>query len=295
MWPAAVTDLLPHCTFHPAGTAVTCAVSGGADSTALMALAVAAGLHVTAVHVDHGLRPGSAAEADVVRDSARRLGAAFRAETVFVATGPNLEARARAERYAALPPDVLTGHTADDQAETMLINLLRGAAASGLAAMRPSPRHPLLAVRRADTEAVCAALHLQVVHDESNSDARFLRNRVRHELLPLMTSLAQRDLVPLLSRQADLLRDDSDLLDGLAAGIDPTDARQLAAAALPIARRAARTWLTTDHPPDLATVDRVLDVARGTAGGCDVGGGRRVERTRQRLRLVGPPTGPSVR
>lgn len=260
-----------------------------------MALAVAAGLHVTAVHVDHGLRPGSAAEADVVRDSARRVGAAFRCETVSVAAGPNLEARARTERYAVLPADVLTGHTADDQAETMLINLLRGAAASGLAAMRPSPRRPLLAVRRADTEAICAALHLQVVNDDSNSDARFLRNRVRHELMPLMTSLAQRDLVPLLSRQADLLRGDSDLLDELAAAVDPTDARQLAAAALPIARRAARIWLTTDHPPDLATVDRVLDVARGAAGSCDVGGGRRVERTRQRLRLVGPPTGPSVR
>ena len=260
-----------------------------------MALAIAAGLHVTAVHVDHGLRPGSAAEAEVVRDNAHRLGAVFRSETVAVASGPNLEARARAARYAVLPADVLTGHTADDQAETMLINLLRGAATAGLAAMRPSPRRPLLALRRVDTEAVCAALDLRVVHDESNGDPRFLRNRIRHELLPLMNSLAQRDLVPLLSRQADLLRDDSDLLGTLAASLDPTDAHQLAGAALPIARRAVRAWLSTEHPPDLATVDRVLDVARGTASGCDVGSGRRVERTRQRLRLVGPPTEPSVR
>jgi tRNA(Ile)-lysidine synthase len=295
VWPPAVTDLLRRCQFHPTGTAVTCAVSGGADSTALMALAVAAGLDVTAVHVDHGLRPGSAAEADVVRDNAQRLGAEFRSERVSVAVGPNQEARARAARYAVLPDDVLTGHTADDQAETVLINLLRGAATSGLAAMRPTLRRPLLAVRRADTEAVCTALHLPVVHDETNSDARFLRNRVRHELLPLMTSLAQRDLIPLLSRQADLLREDSDLLDELAAGVDPTDARQLANAALPLARRATRRWLTVDHPPDLATVDRVLDVARGAASSCDVGGGRRVERTRQRLRLVGPPTEPAVR
>src|SRR5438105_1748979 len=107
-------DLLPRCTFPPAGSDVACAVSGGADSLALLVLAVAAGCRATAVHVDHGLRAGSAADADVVRDAARRLGAGFRAERVDVGAGPNLEARARVARYAVLPPDVLTGHTADD-------------------------------------------------------------------------------------------------------------------------------------------------------------------------------------
>ena len=121
-------SLLTRCTFPAAGTRVACAVSGGADSTALLALAVAAGLDVTAVHVDHGLRPGSAHEADVVRANAERLGAAFRAERVQVADGPNLEARAREARYAILPPGALTGHTADDPAETVLLTLLRGAA-----------------------------------------------------------------------------------------------------------------------------------------------------------------------
>ena len=119
-------------------------MSGGADSTALLALAVRAGLHVTAVHVDHGLRQGSSAEAAVVQANALRLNAAFRAERVDVQDGPNLEARAREVRYAVLPEDVLTGHTADDQAETVLVNLLRGASTSGLAAMRPGHRHPIL-------------------------------------------------------------------------------------------------------------------------------------------------------
>ena len=128
------------CDFPVAGTAVTCAVSGGADSLALLVLAVEAGCAVTAVHVDHGLRAGSAAEADIVAAAAARFGAVFRAERVDVPAGPNLEARARAARYAVLPPDVCTGHTADDQAETVLLNLLRGAGAPGVAALRPGRR-----------------------------------------------------------------------------------------------------------------------------------------------------------
>jgi tRNA(Ile)-lysidine synthase len=283
-----VAQLLGRCTFPPAGTLVTCAVSGGADSTALAALAVAAGCDVTLVHVDHGLRPDSATEADVVRATGERLGVAVRAVRVDVADGPNLEARARAARYAALPPDALTGHTADDQAETVLLNLLRGASA-GLAAMRPSHRRPLLALRRADTESVCAALELEIVHDESNDDPRFLRNRVRHEVLPLLTELAGRDLVPILTRQADVVRDEGDLLDELASAIDVTDARALRAAPLPLARRAVRRWLTeagrTGHPPDLAAVDRVLDVAAGRTLACEVAGGLQVRRRLQRLSI----------
>jgi len=90
-------------------------------------------------------------------------------------------------------------------------------------------------------------------------------------------------------RQADLARSEHDLLEELAAALDPTDARGLAAAPEPLARRAIRRWLTTTHPPDLATVDRVLVVARGSATATDVGDGRRVERHRQHLRIVPAP------
>ena len=282
--------LLATCTFPPPGTEVTCAVSGGADSMTLMALAIAAGCTVTAVHVDHGLRAGSQSEAAIVSATAARFGAAFRAETVDVALGPNLEARAREARYAVLPNDVMTGHTADDQAETMLINLMRGASTTGLAAMRPGTRRPILALRRATTARFCHAQGIAIVSDPSNCDPAFLRNRVRHELLPLMDELAQRDLVPVLTRQAGLLREDGDLLDQLAEAIDPTSAKELAAAPVPLARRALRRWLTTEHPPDAATIERVLRVARGQASGCDIGGGRRIERSQQRLRLLGEPT-----
>lgn len=280
--------LLARCSFPLAGTGVMCAVSGGADSLALLVLAVAAGCDVTAVHVDHGLRPGSAAEAAVVQAAAQRLGASFRSERVVVSPGANLEARARAARYSVLPTGVLTGHTADDQAETVLLNVLRGAGLDGLSGFRPEQR-PLRRLRRVDTHGLCAALGLRPVVDESNDDPRFRRNRVRGELLPLLDDIAGRDVGWLLARQADGLRDDVQLLDELSLAIDPTDARALATAPVALARRAVRRWLRSGvehHPPDAATVERVLAVARGEAEGCEVGEGRSVRRRQGRLNLA---------
>jgi tRNA(Ile)-lysidine synthase len=280
-------DLLARCSFPPAGTAVACAFSGGPDSTALLVLASAAGCAVTAIHVDHALRSTSAAEADQAERLAGEIGVVFRRHTVEIAPGPNLEARARAARAAVLPADALTGHTADDQAATVLINLLRGAGASGVAAMRPGATKPLLALRRSETAALCTERGLETVTDPSNADRRFLRNRIRDEVLPLLCDVAQRDVVPLLVRSADLVRDDDDLLGELAAAIDPADARAVAAAPLPLARRALRAWLAVDgYVPDLATLNRALDVARGAATACELGGNRRLERHRQRLQIV---------
>ena len=144
------------------------------------------------------------------------------------------------------------------------------------------PRRPLLAIRRAETVALCTAFGLQPVVDPSNADPAHRRNRIRHELLPLAATIAERDVAALLARQAALLRDEADLLDRLAAGIDPTDSRSLAAAPPALARRAVRRWLVTacldGHPPDAATVERVLAVARNEHRACDLIGGWRVER-----------------
>lgn len=283
----ATASLLSRCTFPPSRTEVVCAVSGGADSLALLALATAAGCRASAVHVDHGLRPGSDREFEVVRAAADALGVPARSVRVELTDGSNLEARARAARAAALPDGALTGHTADDQAETVLVNLLRGSGVDGLAGMRASTRRPLLALRRHETRELCHTLGFAVVDDPSNDDPRFVRNRIRHEVLPLLQEVSDRDLVPVLTRQAALLADEADLLDELAAALDPTDARVLAAAPAPLARRAVRRWLSIDGlPPDAAAVQRVLDVAAGRAVACEVDGGRRVARTGQRLRFA---------
>lgn len=293
-----IADLLRLCRFPPPATEVTCAVSGGADSLALLVLAIASGCSVTAVHVDHGLRPGSAGEAVVVAAAAHRFGARFRAETVDVGAGPNLEARARAARYAVLPDDVLIGHTADDRAETMLLNLLRGAGPSGLAAHGPSPRRPILALRRTDTEALCRHLDLEPVVDETNTQPVFRRNRIRHEVLPLLADIADRDLVPILVRQGELFAELERDLEALADGIDPTDSRAVATAPPSIARIAIRRWLleagiNDGYPPTAAAIDRVLAVARHEHRATEVDGGWRVSRSAGRLRVVPPERQPA--
>jgi tRNA(Ile)-lysidine synthase len=282
-------DLLARCPFPASGTNVSCAVSGGADSLALLVLATAAGCVVTAIHVDHGIRQGSEDEADLVAATAERYGARFRSERVTVFPGPNLHARARTARYGVLPADVFTGHTCDDQAETMMLNLLRGAGRPGLAGIRRAQRRPLLALRRSETAALCREEGLTPFDDPSNVDPKFRRTRVRSEVLPLLNDVAGRDVVPILSRQGELMGEESDLLDRLASVLDPTDVAGLRGAEIALARRAVRAWLWRgmggDHPVEAAAVDRVLDVVHHDARAAEVQGGWRVARSEGRLRL----------
>jgi tRNA(Ile)-lysidine synthase len=282
----AAVPFLDRCTFPPAGNELLCAVSGGADSLAMLVLAVSAGCEVTAIHVDHGLRPGSAQEAGRVEEAAQKLGASFRSVRVDVGPGPNLEARARKARKEALPPGSATGHTLDDQAETVLLRLIRGTGPDGLAAMRPGYEHPILSLRRTDTVQITCSAGLEPIVDPSNSDPSILRNRVRHELLPLCSELAGRDVAPLLTRLATLVAADADLLCEQADSIDPTDAKAVAAAPVPLATRALRRWLRADgpYPPDLAALERVLAVARGEVPGTEIAPAVRVRRTAGRLR-----------
>ena len=135
-----ISGLLERCRFPAVGSAVACGLSGGPDSSALVALASRAGLKVTAWHVNHKLRPSAADDEAAARCIASLLGAGFEARSVSVAPGSNLEARAREARYAALPDDVMVGHTADDRAETVLFNIGRGGGSPGPALdLRASP------------------------------------------------------------------------------------------------------------------------------------------------------------
>lgn len=183
------------------------ACSGGRDSVVLLAAAAEAlgsrGIPVRAVHVHHGLRGAdSDADAALVKRTARRLGVPCSVLRAPVAPGPGLEARARTARYAAFEraarthrlTALLLAHHADDQAETVLMRLLRGAGARGLRGM-PAARplasgcqvlRPLLSLRRADLEEAADESGLEWHDDQTNTDRRFLRNRIRHEVLPAL-------------------------------------------------------------------------------------------------------------
>lgn len=292
--------LIAKCTFPVAGSPVVCAVSGGADSLAMFALASLAGCRPLAMHVDHGLRASSSGDFEYVKRAAERLSERAEVVGVEVGQGSNLEARARAARHSALPTGTLFAHTADDRAETLLVNLLRGAGVDGLAVLDPET-HPIVSLRRSDTEWVCEHFEFDYVRDETNDDPRFVRNRIRHEVLPLLSDIAGRDVADLLARTASLARVDMDFLHDAASTVDVTHAKDLAGAPLALARRSVRQWCIANqghderYAPDLATVERILSVARGGSIGTDVGAGARVERTQQRLRWVSPRSGDEAR
>ena len=279
-----------------AGDRVVVACSGGADSLAVLALACAQSLAVVAVYVDHGLRTGTDRDARVVRDAAAALGAEFRAVSVEVDARANVEARARDARYAALErvaddvgaAAILVGHTRDDQAETVLLALLRGSATAGLAGM-PARRgrvwRPLLELRRAETREMCARLGLAPVADPMNDELHHRRVWLRREIIPRLERGARRDLVDVLARQAAVLRGDDEYLNSLAAEHAPDDAAALAALPRALATRVVRRWLGAP-PPTSATVDGVLAVAHGDRRAVEVPGGRRVERVGSRLHLL---------
>ena len=279
------------------GERVAVAVSGGADSLAalhaLRTLAGPRGFEVAVVTVDHGLRPDSAEDAAFVLDHAASLGVPAvvrRADPDTLARhareGP--EAAARAARYEALAAGadelgcrwIATGHTLDDQAETVLLALLRGAGPDGLAGMATVTGRvlrPLLGVRRAQTLACCEAIGVRPRQDPTNTDQRLLRNAVRHRLLPLLEELRP-GATAVLARTAALARDERDWARAVAAKTladlrlagGPGEGVRLPAAVLAalapaLARRVVRAAADDagQRVPSADAVERVLALAAG--------------------------------
>ena len=216
-----------------------------------------------------------------------RLGAGFRAERVEVEPGPNLEARARAARYG--------GAAGRRPHRPHRRRPGRDGAAQPAAGRRPRRAGRHAPPGPAARSSACAATR----RGRCAGPWAWRRSTTRPtptpptaatgsatSCCPCSTPSPSATWSPSWPARPPLLRDEAELLDGLAAGLDPTDARALAAAPVALARRAVRRWLAAgcEHPPDAAAVERVLAVARGEAKAADVGGGRRVARTGQRLR-----------
>ena len=292
----SVREVLQRCRFPERGTTVDLAVSGGGDSVAMTFLAREAGLRATVHYIDHHLRDTSGDDGLVVQALATRCEFAFVIHHVHVEPGANLEARARSARRQVLPSGSMTAHSMDDLAETVLINLMRGASVDGLSPMVGDSTKPVLAVRRFELREIVHSFDGVFVDDATNQDQRLLRNRIRLSVLPLLNDAASRDLVPILARQATVLRDERDWMeavskDDLARNLSDVDCTELTTWYAARLRRWLRFHLkrTDDlgdsHPPSVDEIDRVSEVIHGRVTATQLTGSRRVERSHQRLTL----------
>jgi tRNA(Ile)-lysidine synthase len=267
------------------------ACSGGADSLALAdaAIRVAGATNVVALSIDHGLSPGSAEASAAVATWARARGAAAVVRRVEVVRRGSLEAAARAARYAALDAladelglaCVLLGHTARDQAETVLLRLLRGTGPAGLAAI-PAVRgrfvRPLLAIERDVVDRYVSARELPVWHDPMNDDRRVARVRVRRDILPLLRR-ENPQLDAALIRMANSAAEWLEVIDGLARPFArfPIDARAVAAQPAAVRKRAVSLALEAaglDYDAaHLEQIDRLIIAPDHGQRSLDVRGG----------------------
>jgi tRNA(Ile)-lysidine synthase len=292
--------------FRAYGGRTLLAVSGGVDSLALLtAAAEVAPERVGVASLDHGLRPTSAGEVEAVRALAASLGLAFHTAQLGLRPGPGMEARARAARYAALETLraqggyqwVATAHTRDDQAETLLMRLGRGAALRGAGSIRaqrgPLVR-PLLSVGRADVEGHVAARGLVPVRDPSNADLSLLRARIRHGALPALVQAAGPAVVQNLAAFAAHAAEDEELLAEQAAlalerarvpgGLDAVAVRSWPG---PLQRRALVAWLAEAAVPASARLVAQVQAAVRRGGHCGLPGQRLLRSEGGLLRIAG--------
>jgi tRNA(Ile)-lysidine synthase len=284
------------------GDRVIVCVSGGPDSVcllyALWHLRRLFEIDLEVFHFDHRLREGSAKDADYVERLARRLKLPFHLRTAQAEPrkGESVEAWGTVERMNAAndirreigATSIAEGHTLDDQAETVLLNLIRGAGLEGMSGIWPGSREvaivePLLDVERAEVEAFCRALHLRPRLDPTNRDTKLLRNAIRLKVIPAIERATGRDVKQPIARSADLLRDDRTELYGVAVetmqrvvadgdGEQRFDAAALRSLPKPVASRVVRLALLRimtlgDGPAwTREAVEAVLDLAAGRPG-----------------------------
>ena len=297
------------------------AVSGGPDSVCLLhtlhMLRRLFRIKLEVFHFDHRLRPDSAKDAAYVHRLASKLHVPVhlaKAESK-PPKGESVEAWARSVRSEAANQirreqgfsAVALGHTLDDQAETLLLAMLRGGGLHFVAGMSPNDRvfsvRPLLEIRRAEVEAFDRALHLRPRRDPTNRDRRLLRNAIRLDVIPALERATDRDVRSTLARTASLLRTDADELMrqavaafGSIAGpqdhgylIDVDRLTELPGA---IAGRVVELAMwQSGVRPELETIRAVLDLARGRPGRrIDLMGGFTAAREREYIRLSSPET-----
>lgn len=287
-------------------------LSGGADSVCLLDVALALGANVSALHVNHGLRPEAARDEALCRSLCARLEVPLTVEAVDLGAREapgNLHAVARDARYALAERhasgDYAAAHTATDQAETVLYRLAVSPGRTALLGMQPRRGRlvrPLLDATRAETRARCLARGLEFVDDPSNADPRFARTRVRHEVMAVLSDLnpaAERGI----AETSRLLRDEAEVLErAVEEALEHTGRRAVRLAALEeqprglarlIVRRLAEEAAGRPHALTRRDVDTVLGLGtRGGSASADLGGGLRAVVEYGVLRFAVGPAAP---
>ncbi len=282
----------------PSDRRLLIACSGGGDSVALALLtaeaAPALGITATLVHCDHGLRKNSADEADFVRELGKRLKLPVLCRRLDLPPNGNLEAVARTARYAALAEiaaetgagAVLTGHTAEDRAETLWLWLLRGTGPAGLSPL-PASRplqvdsevlllRPLLDFRREALRTLLREQGLKWLDDPSNLSLDLRRNRIRHRLLPYLVEQFELDPTPGAARLAARMGELLDYLDEqlLASGLNPEATRHDRATLNDLQPALARHFLhrllRSHGDPRADAVEKLLDFLAREDSGCSL-------------------------
>ncbi|MCL2002528.1 MAG: tRNA lysidine(34) synthetase TilS [Oscillospiraceae bacterium] len=261
---------------------VLAAVSGGADSTAMLHMLAAAGGKVVAAHYNHGLREAADGDESFVQALCGQWGVPFVSERGAVPSGAGVEARARELRYDFLERVragrgldwIATAHTADDNAETAIMNLTRGAGLSGLCGIpyrRGRILRPILSLSREDVLGYLAERDIPYRKDESNDDTAYRRNYIRHEVIPALKRVNP-SLTDAVTRLTASLREDEAYLTELAqAELDahtPYPAKRLTGLPKPVAARVCRLLVTDagGAPPERLHVEAMLDIAAGGNG-----------------------------
>lgn len=294
-------------------------VSGGRDSIALLHQLQVAGFRKLIVcHLDHALRAGSDEDGRFVEKMAAKLGFEFASQREDVTKlakqrKKSLETAAREARYSFFAhiarehdcPRLFLAHHADDQVETLLFNLFRGAGANGLAGMSPLSirkvdgislqiSRPLLGTWREEIDAYIEQHQLAFIEDVSNTDRKFTRNRLRHEIVPALEKAFGREIRRAIWRSAEILRAEDELLADLL-GETPPELNVPALVAEPVAvqRRRLRVWLQLHSVPDVGfvEVEAVRKLLNGGTAKANLPGGWHARRRAKRLFLEPPHDG----
>ncbi len=278
---------------------VVVACSGGADSIALSLIAYCNSLNFSIAYIEHEISTYTSECAVMVKQLAEDLDAEFNSINLKMSqrslADGNIEANARELRYQALSEIriqtqskfILTAHHKDDVVETFLINLLRGSGSgtASLSQQRDSIFRPLLHWRKKELEDFVTSCGYDFFDDPGNTDPRFVRNRIRHEVIPLLNEIADRDIVPLVSRTAELLSQDNSFLNEYASSLWPNgdpDTRELAKLDLVLQRHALRTWIK-GYPPTYDEIERILDVVNHKVRSTQLSGNRTIWRSGAKL------------